>query len=149
MSLKNMRRSLHPRVRAASSISEFRFSNAPRALRYISGKATTTAAMTVACQLNIKGKPIESNHCPTGLLLPKASSKMKPQTVGGSTMGMVNTTSMKFCHLLGMRRENQAARMPKMKMMTIAVSVVFKVTHSGDQSSPSKKFTRAPRLLGA
>lgn len=25
-----------------------------------------------------------------------------------------------------------------MKMMTIAVSVVFKVTHRGDQSSPSK-----------
>ena len=80
------------------------FSKAPRALRYISGNATTTAAMTVAGQLNTSGRPCSMNQRPTGELLPRASSRMKPQTVGGRTIGMVNSVSAMSWARLGMRR---------------------------------------------
>ena len=122
---------LQPNVRAASSIFGSRFSNAPRALRYISGNATTTAASTVACQLNISGKPMSMNHCPTAVFLPNASSSRKPHTVGGSTMGMVKMESAISCARAGMRRLKYAAKSPRTKMNTIAVSVVFSVTHKG------------------
>ena len=93
MILKKIRDSDQPSVRAASSMFGSKLSNAPSAPRYISGNATTTAAMTVAGQLKINGKPISMNHLPIGVLLPSRSSSRKPQTVGGKTIGIVKIVS--------------------------------------------------------
>ena len=93
ISLKKMRPSLQPSVRAASSMLRSMPSNAPRALLYMSGNETTTAASTVAGQLKMSGKPMSMNQRPSAVLLPKRSNSTKPHTVGGKTMGMVKMES--------------------------------------------------------
>lgn len=85
--LMNIFALLQPSVRAASSMFGSRFSNAPRALRHMRGNATTTAAMTVACQLKMSGKPMSMNHRPTAMFLPNASSSRKFPTSGVALMG--------------------------------------------------------------
>ena len=49
--------------------------------------------MTVAGQLKIKGKPMFIKKRPNPVLLPHKNNKMKPQTVGGRTMGIVKKLS--------------------------------------------------------
>ena len=87
---------LHPSVRAASSIFASRLSNAPKAFRYMSGNATTTAAITHAVGLKIRGKPISIQNWPNAVLRPQRYRSKKPHTVGGSTMGIVKITSQMF-----------------------------------------------------
>ena len=115
----------------------------------MSGKATTTAAITVACQLKTSGNPIWSNHAPTGVLRPKNMSNRKPQTVGGSTIGIVKIASM-MLWVRGFKRSvHQAASNPKMKMKMIAVPVVLSVTRRGDQSRVWKKLPSCSKAEGA
>ena len=86
-----------PSVRPASAKLWSKPSNAPRAVRYMSGKATTVAAMTVASQEKIT---LMLNSCkkrPMKLLRPKMSSRKKPTTVGGSTSGKVRMPSTMPC----------------------------------------------------
>ena len=125
-----------------------RLSNAPSAPRYISGKATTTAAITVAGQLKMSGKPMSMNHWPTGVLLPNANSSKKPQTVGGSTIGMVKMVSKRLRNFGVRCRQKYAAAKPKMKMNTMAVNVVRSVTHNGDQSSVDTSFPTSSNQVG-
>ena len=121
-----------PRVRAASSMFGSKLSKAPRALRYMSGKATTTAAMTVACQLNTSGNPISWKKRPKAVLRPSADSKRKPQTVGGSTMGMVKMVSKMSWARLEMRSVKYAAASPRKNTNTMATPQVLSVTHKGE-----------------
>ncbi|MFR3273730.1 MAG: hypothetical protein ACLTQI_07940 [Slackia sp.] len=101
----------------------------------MSGNETTTAASTVAGQLKMSGQPMSMNQRPSAVLLPRRSNSTKPHTVGGKTMGIVKTESAISCALEGMRRLHHAARRPSTNTRTIAVPVVFSVTHKGLQSS--------------
>ena len=64
INFRKIRVLLQPKVRAASSMLVSRFSKAPSALRYIKGNATTTAAITVAGQLKIRGNPMSIKKLP-------------------------------------------------------------------------------------
>ena len=68
---------LHPNVRAASSIFASRLSNAPKAFRYMSGNATTTAAITHAVGLKIRGKPISIQNWPNAVQKQKAAYRRR------------------------------------------------------------------------
>ncbi len=149
ISLTKMRALLQPSVRAASSMLGSRFSNAPRALRYMSGNATTTAAMTVAGQLKMSGKPMSMKNCPNAVLRPHRYSSTKPHTVGGKTMGMVKMESKTFLALCEMLRQKYAASRPSAKMMTMATPVVLSVTHKGLQSSVHKNSAADSNQVGA
>ena len=105
--------------------------------------------MTVACQLKMSGNPMSMNHCPTPVFFPNASSSRKPHTVGGSTMGMVKMESAMSCARAGMRRLKYAAASPKMKMNTMAVSVVLSVTHKGLKSMPPRNSASAAKPVAA
>ena len=108
-------------------------SKAPRAVRYMRGRETTTAAMTVACQLKTRLRSNCSRNCPMALRLPKASSRKKPTTVGGSTRGRVISASISPWPRF--RRAAQQARpMPRKKVMTVAVTAVSSVMIRGLQS---------------
>ena len=68
-------------------------SNAPRAVRYMSGRLTITAATTAARQVKTSGRSIESRALPMALRFPRKSRRKKPTTVGGRTSGRVMTAS--------------------------------------------------------
>ena len=139
---------LHPSVRAASSMLRSRLSNAPSALRYISGNATTTAAMTHAAGLKMSGKPVSIQNRPNAVFEPHAKSRMKPHTVGGSTMGMVKMASkMLFARELRFRQK-YAANKPRMTMNTMAMPVVRRLTHSGLQSRFCRNSPAAAKPVG-
>ena len=84
---------LHPRPRATASSAGSSRSRAARVLRYISGKATTAALITVALQLNTTLIPITCKGWPSGPWGPSSSSSKKPSTVGGSTSGESSSRS--------------------------------------------------------
>ena len=149
MSRRNIRALLHPSVRAASSMLGSRFSNAPSALRYMRGNATTTAAITVAGQLKMSGNPMSMKNWPNAVLRPHSHRSTKPHTVGGSTMGMVNTLSRTFLVRCDTCRQKYAAKSPSTKMMTMATPVVLSVTHKGLQSSVRRNSAAASKPVGA
>ena len=75
----------------------FRFAEnvgqAPRAVRYMSGNATTAEARTPPYQVMTKRMPISLRNMPTGCFRPKTRRSSQPHTVGGRTRGSVRTTS--------------------------------------------------------
>lgn len=62
-----------------------KLSKAPRAVRYMSGKATTADARTPPYQVMTKRMPTSLRKMPTGCFKPKTRSSSQPQTVGGRT----------------------------------------------------------------
>lgn len=122
----------------ALSISSSRVSKAARTVLYISGKDTTAAARTVACQEKIIGNPTLMKNCPTGELRPKIIKRKKPTTVGGRTIGSVKIASRRFLVESFTRAVIQAARIEKMITKIIAVEAVFSETKSGRQSNVEK-----------
>ena len=83
-----------PRVAAASASVGSKLSKAPRAVRYIRGKATTTVAKTADHQVITSLRPKWAcTQAPMGRLGPSSTSSSQPTTVGGSTRGRVSTTS--------------------------------------------------------
>ena len=56
---------------------------------------------------------------------------MKPHTVGGRTIGMVNSESNNPFQRLLTFMALRAAKMPRMKMKIIATPAVLSETHSG------------------
>jgi hypothetical protein len=85
-----------PKVLAALSMFLSICSKAPFEVLYISGKDTTTAAITVADQEKIIFISIRESSFPTGPFFPNISNRMKPSTVGGSTIGSVNKASIRL-----------------------------------------------------
>ena len=66
---------LRPSVRPASASVSSKLSKAPRAVRYMSGNATTTVAAMADCQRITSFCPKTSrNHAPSGWFGPKTSS---------------------------------------------------------------------------
>ena len=126
--------SLAPRVRAASSSVGFTCSNAPSVVRYMSGNATTVAAMTVAGHENTMLMPRCSSACPMGLRLPKRSSRKKPTTVGGSTRGSVRMPSIHARMLPRTPYSRRAASTPSTNVAAVAVKVVASEMSSGERS---------------
>ena len=64
MSLRKMRSSDQPSVRAASNICGSRPSKAPSAVRYMSGKLTTAAEIIAAGQVNTRLTPCAMSQRP-------------------------------------------------------------------------------------
>src|SRR5215469_8410421 len=105
-----------------------------RAARYIRGKATTAAAITVAGQENTTVVPSRSKSFPRGPRRPKSSSKKKPTTVGGSTSGRRQAPSTKAIAGPRCRSRHEAAARPRNKVIVVAVRLVSSDIQSGDQS---------------
>ena len=68
---------------------------------------------------------------PKGEALPNASSSKKPHTVGGSTIGMVNTVSTMPFQRLVTPRDFHAASRPSTKTTASAANDVLSDTHRG------------------
>jgi len=92
--LRSTAHSEAPSVRAASRSVGLTCSNPASVVRYMSGNATTVAAMTVAGHENTIVMPMCSSATPSGLLRPKINSRKKPTTVGGRTSGSVRMPSI-------------------------------------------------------
>ena len=87
--------------------------------------------MTQATGLKISGKPMSIQNWPNAVFEPHTNSRMKPHTVGGSTIGMVKMAS-KMLFARGDRfRQKYAAKRPRMTMNTMAMPVVRSETHRG------------------
>ena len=83
-----------PSVCPASARVRSKLSKAPRAVRYMKGKATATVAKTADHQVITSRRPKWScTQAPMGRLGPSSTSSSHPTTVGGSTRGSVSTTS--------------------------------------------------------
>ena len=90
---QNMKVLDNPRVLPLHSKVSSKLSKAPRAVRYMRGKATTAEARMPPYQVITNCMPNSWRKRPTGCLSPKTNSRSQPQTVGGSTRGRVNITS--------------------------------------------------------
>ena len=106
-------------------------SNAPRAVRYTSGKLTTMAEMTAASHVKTIVMPCAMSQRPTAVDCPNSMSSKKPQTVGGSTMGMVNTESRTPLRRLDVPMTRHAANNPNAKEMASARPLVLSDTQNG------------------
>ncbi len=73
----------------------------------------------------MSGKPVSIQNRPNAVFEPQMNSRMKPHTVGGSTMGMVKMASkMLFARERLRFRQKYAANKPRMTMNTMAMPVV-------------------------
>ena len=88
-----MRPLLTPRVCAAWIMLLSSASKAPRAVRYMSGRLTMTAAMTAARHVKTSGRSMARRALPMALRFPRKSRRKNPTTVGGRTSGNVITAS--------------------------------------------------------
>ena len=132
--LRKTRPSEAPNVRAASRSLGFTCSKAPSAVRYISGKATTVAAITVAGQEKTMVMPISDSARPMKLCRPKTSNRKKPTTVGGRTSGSVSRPSIQTRKRPSMPNICLAAYSPRKKVAMVAAQVVASEMNSGDMS---------------
>jgi len=64
-------------------------------------------------------------------------------------MGMVKIASKTFCHRSDKRKDHHAAKIPSIKIMTMAVRVVLSVTHRGEKSRSWKNSARAANPVAA
>lgn len=108
-----------PKVRATSITVLSTCSNAPLAVLYINGKATTLPEITVADHLKIIFMPMFFNNCPKGLLFPNSIRRKKPRTVGGRIIGNVKSVSIIPLVLGGRFITHQAAAMPRKNTMAV------------------------------
>jgi hypothetical protein len=90
--------------------------------------------MTVASQENTILTPIARRAFPIGLFLPNKRRRKKPRTVGGNTIGSVNTPSSSALNRPFSRITPRAAKMPSKKAHAVAASEVFIDMAKGDQS---------------
>ena len=124
-----------PSVRAASASVWSNDSNAPRAVRYISGKLTTTVANTAAYHTMVRRAPsAESAHAPRGRRGPRSISSRKPTTVGGSTSGSVSTTSASPHTTRGARDTTFARAMPRRNTTTVEAAATLSEFARGKRS---------------
>ena len=87
--------------------------------------------MTAAGQVNTNDTPWAISHRPTPVERPKSSNSKKPQTVGGSTMGMVKTESSRPLTLLEVPAVFHAAKSPKTNETASATALVLIDTQNG------------------
>ena len=112
-----------------------KLSKAPRAVRYIRGKATTTVAKMADHQVMTSFVPnSDSTSCPTGRRGPSTRSSRYPTTVGGSTRGRVRITSRTPLTSRGSRAIAKAAQMPRKKRITVDMPAIRREFHRGNQS---------------
>jgi len=101
-------------------------------VRYISGKATTVAAITVAGPEKTITMPICSCTWPMKLRLPSSRRRKKPTTVGGRTNGSVRRPSTYARRLPRTPDINLAASIPRKNVSTVATQVVASEIHGGE-----------------
>src|ERR1700678_3881719 len=131
---RNTRHSDAPSVRAACVKFGSTCSSAARAVRYISGNATTAAASTVAGQEKTIVPPKANRSLPSGPLRPKSRSRKKPTTVGGNIRGIRKSPSTSAAPPPVRLSRHAAAASPMTKVKTVAVALVAIEIHRGDQS---------------
>src|SRR6202167_5977052 len=131
---RNTRHSDAPNVRAACSNAGSTCSRAAREVRYISGKATTAAAITVAGQEKTMLAPNWSSNLPNGTLRPKSNKRRKPTTGGGKTRGRRKIPSIKAIAGPVYRSRQAAAARPTTNVIAVAVKLVASDIQSGDRS---------------
>src|SRR6202522_4350639 len=131
---RNTRLSDAPSVRAACIRCGSTCSSAARAVKYISGNATTVAAMTVAGHEKTIVAPNANRNLPIGPLRPKSRRRKKPTTVGGSTRGKRNIPSTSAAPMPVRLSRHAAAASPMTKVKTVAAALVAIEIHRGDQS---------------
>src|SRR5690606_15823218 len=125
-----------PSTRAASSMSLSMPWNPVLADWYMSGKATTMAAMTAAHQVNIIGCwKSHSIPLPTGLLRPKITINRKPTTDGGSTSGNKNIVSRMDLPLNLELDIFFPRKIPRMMTTMLETSAISMDSLIGDQKS--------------
>ena len=111
-------------------------SKAALALRYISGKAITVAAIIHPNQdCTTFMLKVSYRKLPRGLRLLNRISRKKPATVGGSTSGSVRMPSSTDFAAGPRLITLLAANIPKKNEMAVATAPVFREIHSGLQSS--------------
>src|ERR1700733_9316818 len=130
----NTRHSDAPNVLAASKNRESTCSSAARAERYISGNATTAAAITVAGQENTTVVPNRSRSFPRGPFRPNSSKRKNPTTVGGSTSGSRQIPSTSAETKPVRRCRHTAVARPATNVTAVATTLVSSDIHRGDQS---------------
>src|ERR1039457_1483004 len=145
---RNTRHSEAPSVRAASRKRESTCSRAARAVRYISGNATTDAAITVAGHEKTTVAPSFSSSFPGGPLRPNKSSRKNPTTVGGSTSGSRQTPSTSAIAGPVRRWRHAAAARPATSVTSVATTLVSSDIQSGDQSIGELAVTWAISVTG-
>jgi hypothetical protein len=100
-------------------------------VRYISGKETTAAAITVAGQEKTIETPMRRSNWPSGPWRPKSSRRRKPTTVGGRTSGRRAMPS-KIAKAEPLRRSRQAAAAtPRIRVMAVATMLVAREIQTG------------------
>ena len=99
-------------------------------MRYISGKLTTTAAMTAAFHVNTKLISNCNKNFPTALRLPSSNNKKNPTTVGGNTIGNIITASTSALPRLRLLT-TYAKNIPAKNVIAVANAEVFNVIISG------------------
>ena len=124
-----------PRVRPASARFWSKLSKAPRAVRYIRGKATTTVAKMADCQVITSRTPNASwTQAPRGRLGPSSISSSQPTTVGGRTRGRVRITSSAPFTPRGRRAIHWAAAIPKKNTAAVETAAMRRELNRGYQS---------------
>ncbi|CEM61157.1 hypothetical protein TPHV1_150039 [Treponema phagedenis] len=112
-----------PSVFAASKYSLSTCKNDPRAVLYISGKLTTTAAITVAQYEKTIWKLSKLYIGAKTPRAPKNMSNKNPTTVGGSTNGKVNIPSNNALYFVFITK--LAAKIPKKNVMNVEIIPVL------------------------
>src|SRR6202167_559670 len=130
----NTRHSDAPNVLAASKNRESTCSSAARAERYISGNATTAAAITVAGQEKTTVAPNRIRSFPRGPFRPNSSKRKNPTTVGGSTSGSRQIPSTSAETKPVRRCRHTAVAIPATNVTTVATTLVSSDIRRGDQS---------------
>src|SRR5699024_5913494 len=123
----------NPSVLPTSIRFGFSCSNALLVVRYINGKETTIDAITAPFQVKIMPCPFSAIQFPIHVFFPKNTSKKNPITVGGSTIGRVNTASNNpFPYFIF--AVFQAAYTPRKKVIKVDAAAVFNDNRIGVRS---------------
>ena len=102
----------------------------------MSGKAITTAATTHPSHDCTTLMPnVFRKNIPTGRRLLKMSSKIRPEAVGGSTIGIVRMPSSTALPRLPAHMARRAAKIPRKKERSVAARPVLTEIQRGLQSS--------------
>ena len=124
-----------PSVRPASARFWSKLSKAPRAVRYMRGKATTMVAKTADHQFMVSRMPkVSMTQRPMGRLGPRSTSSSQPTTVGGSTSGSVSTTSSTPLTSRGSFAIYWAEKMPRKKTAAVEIAAMRREFSRGYQS---------------
>ena len=100
------------------------------------GRRRKTWAITTASVVNGMERPATSSGSPSRPRRPKTSSRARPATEGGSTMGRSTTVSSTAAARLRRRARNVASGMPRATLTTTATAVVIRLRRSASRTAP-------------